>query len=71
MRRKDGAGEEEAKIPLISIVTKSVENIMKEIMLVKIFTGAALPWRKVKSANPLLEKKRKKRERKRKEMERE
>ena len=47
--RKDGAGEK-AKM-LISIVRKSVENIMKKILLVKISTGAALPWKKVKSAN--------------------
>ena len=44
----DGGIKEEI---LISIVKTTVVNIMKEIGMVKIFIGAALPWRKVPNAS--------------------
>ena len=47
--RKEKVGEKAEM--LISIVRKSVENIMKATGMVEIFTGAVLPWRKALSVS--------------------
>ena len=47
--RKEKVGEKAEM--LISIVRKSVENILKSMEKVEIFTGAVLPWRKALSVS--------------------
>ena len=47
--RKEKVGEKAEM--LISIVRKSVENILKSMEKVEIFTGVVLPWRKALSVS--------------------